>query len=73
MKDKLKKLLAEHLGVSVEDIDDGDSFSQDLHISAIDLADFTHNLENHGFDISKVNLAEMETFEDLVEALDIHE
>jgi len=73
MKNKLKELLANHLGVSIEDIDDSDSFSQDLHIRAIDLADFTHNLENYGFDITKVDLSEIETFEDLTEALDIHE
>ena len=73
MKNKLKELLADYLGVSIEDIDDSDSFSQDMHISAIDLADFTHSLESKGFDISKVDLSEIETFENLTEALDIHE
>ncbi len=73
MKDKLKEILADYLGVEIEDINDGDSFSQDLHISPLDLADFIHGLSSHGFDTSKVNLGELETFEDLTESLDIHE
>jgi acyl carrier protein len=73
MKNKLKELLANHLGVEIDDINDDDSFSQDLHISPLDLADFVNGLTEQGFDTSKVKLIEMETFEDLIEALDIHE
>jgi acyl carrier protein len=73
MKNKLKELLANHLGVEVEDINDDDSFSQDLHTSPLDLADFVNGLTEYGFDTSKVKLNEIETFEDLAEALDIHE
>jgi acyl carrier protein len=73
MKSKLKELLADYLGVEIEDIDDSDSFSQDLHISALDLTDFVNSLKNHGFDTSTIELGDIETFEDLAGALDLHE
>lgn len=73
MKDKLKKLLAETIGVDIEDINDDDSFLAELHMSASDLSDFVHSLEAAGFDTSRVDLTTIETVEELVEALDIHE
>lgn len=73
MKDKLKKLLAETIGVDPEDINDDDSFSTDLHMSASELSDFVHSLETAGFDTSRVDLTAVESVEDLLEALDIHE
>lgn len=69
MKDKLKKLLAETIGVEAEDINDDDSFLGDLHMSASDLSDFVHSLETAGFDTSAVDLTTLETVEDLVDAL----
>lgn len=72
MKDKLKKLLAQTIGVEPEDINDDDSFLTDLHMSASELSDFVHSLETEGFDISSVDLTATETVEDLLETLDIH-
>ena len=67
--DKVKQLLANHLGVDLEDIENETTLTNDLHMTALDLTDFTEKLKANGFDTSKVDLAEIETFSDLVEAL----
>lgn len=72
-KEEVKKLLAEQIGVEVEDIKEEDFFSEDLHMNSTELADFIHLLEQKGFDISTLDLREIETVEDLTEALNIHE
>ncbi len=73
MKDKIKQLLAEQIGVEAEDINDDDSFAEDLHMSPSDLSDFVHSLANSGFDIGSVDLADIETVDNLLENLEHEE
>ncbi|HTK03499.1 MAG TPA: hypothetical protein VL401_01895 [Alphaproteobacteria bacterium] len=65
---KIKNLLANHLGIDLEDIEGGSVLTEDLHMTAVDLTDFIEILKTN-FDVSKLNLSEIETFEDLVENL----
>lgn len=69
-KEKVKRLLAEHIGVEPEDINDDDSFIEDLHMNPSELVDFSQKLEEAGFEISRVNFTDLEKVEDLVEALE---
>ncbi|MGD0523148.1 MAG: acyl carrier protein [Candidatus Microgenomates bacterium] len=63
------KLLADHIGVEPEDIKPEDFFFEDLHMSPADLSDFLDSLSNIGIDITKIDLATIETVEDLLETL----
>jgi acyl carrier protein len=68
-KTKIRNLLASHLGVEPQDIEDEDSLKDDLHINTADLSDLLKVLEQNGFDVSNLDFSEIETFEDLVETL----
>ena len=70
---KINKLLANHLGVEPEDIENDDSLSEDLHMTAVALADFTHVLEKEGYPVSEIDFTELETVGDLIESLSSHE
>ena len=69
----VKTELANFLGVDLEDIEDESSFTDDLHMKASDLTDFTEILKRMDMHTSAVNLSEIETFSDLTEALTTHE
>lgn len=64
----VKQLLANYLGVDLEDIENESILTEDLHMTALDLTDFVEILKS-SFDTSKLNLVEIETFEDLIEGL----
>jgi acyl carrier protein len=66
---KIKKLLTEHLGVDPEEINEDDYFSDDLHMSATDLTDFTEILANSGFNTQTLDLTMIDTVGDLIEEL----
>ncbi|MFZ5932499.1 MAG: hypothetical protein ACOYT7_00205 [Patescibacteria group bacterium] len=68
-KAKIIAHLAEHIGVESEDISEEDFFLDDLHMNPTEISDFVHSLEGLGFDISKLNLVEIESVGDLLEAL----
>ena len=68
-KDQIIKLLAGHIGVEPEDIDEDDAFLTDLHMNPMELSDFVHSLTSLDLDISRLNLTETETVADLLEAL----
>jgi len=72
VKQKIKRELADHLGVGMEDIEDESVLAEDLHMDASNMADFMEILDKAGFDTEKLDLTEIETFEDLVEALTAH-
>lgn len=72
-KTKIINLLAEHLGVGEEDIHMEDSFSDDLHMSALDISGFVKKLETMGVEPDSLDFAEMVTVEDLVEKIAIEE
>jgi acyl carrier protein len=70
---QFKQILAEFIGVSVEDIDNDDSFSEDLHMQPSDLSDFVHILEENGFDTKRVDLSKIESVADLTESLELED
>lgn len=69
IKDQVLKVLAEQLGCEPEDIKEEDSLSQELHMRASDLSDFMENLEAINIDTAKVDMTEIETVSDLIDAL----
>lgn len=71
-KEKIRKLLADFLGVDVEDIEDESVLSIDLHMNSANLTDFTESIGSQGYDTSKIDLSEIETFLDLVESIVSH-
>ena len=68
-KDKLKLVLAAHLGLEPGDIKDDDSIADDLHMTPTDFSDLMTTLEDKGYDVSKVKLTEIENVEDLVDSI----
>lgn len=69
----VKNELANFLGVDLEDIEDESSLEIDLHMKASDLTDFMEILKRMNMDTTSVNLTEIETFSDLIDALTIRE
>ncbi len=72
-KQKIKRELADFLGVDMEDIEDETELTTDLHMDAVMLTDFMEILTKAGFDVSQLNFTEIDTFLELVEALTAHE
>jgi acyl carrier protein len=72
-KQKIKRELADFLGVDMEDIEDETELATDLHMDAVMLTDFMDILTKAGFDVSQLNFTEIDTFLELVEALTAHE
>ncbi len=68
-KAKLITLLSGYLGLEPEDIKIEDSLESDLHMHATEMSDFMSTLEENSFDTSKIDLAEIDTVEDLFESL----
>lgn len=71
-RQKVKRELTDFLGVETEDIEDDTVLSSDLHMDPSQLTDFMEILSKAGFDTESVDLAEIETFSDLVEGLTAH-
>lgn len=69
----VKKVLAEQIGVDPEDIKDEDVFSDDLHMTAANLSDFIETLKIRKIDVTKVDLTEITTVEELIEILSSQE
>lgn len=65
----IKDLLAQSLGVDVEDINDDDSLTDDLHMSTSELVDFVESLRERGMDTSSLDLAGIDTVAELTESL----
>ena len=70
---EVKETLAEHLGIEPDDIGYDDSLSEDFHMRASDFTDFLEVLNSKGIDTSKLDLPDIQTFGDLVQALDIED
>ena len=68
-KSQIIKLLAEQIGVEPEDIDEEDAFLTDLHMNPTELSDFVHSLTSLDLDVGRLNLTEIETVVELLEAL----
>ncbi len=66
----VKQELANFLGVSVEDINDDDSLTSDLHLGPHEVTDFLELLQTKGLDTSKTDLASIDTLSDLVDTFE---
>lgn len=73
IKQSVKHELANYLGVEPEDIEDDSILTEDLHMKATDLTDFMEVLTRMNLDTANVDLTQIETFLDLVEALTEHQ
>jgi hypothetical protein len=71
-RQKVKRELADYLGVDMEDIEDESILATDLHMDAVMLTDFMEILAKAGFDTSQLDFNEIETFLELIEALTAH-
>ena len=65
--------LADYLGIEAGDVEDDSILAEDFHMMPNDLTDFMEILTTAGFDTTAVELTEIETFGDLVEAVTAHE
>ncbi len=68
IKEKIIEALSEYLGLEPQDISEEDSLYHDLHMKASDLADFLESLKSQEIDIDTIDLSEIETVGDLIEA-----
>lgn len=66
---QVKKILAEKIGVEGDDINDNDSFTNDLHMSPTDLTDFVNALKILEIDTSQIVLTDLFTVNDLIDQL----
>lgn len=66
---KVKRELADFLGIGMEDVEDDSFFLEDFHMGAVEMTDFMDILEKAGFETDNIDLTEIETFSDLVEEL----
>lgn len=69
ISEKALNLLAEQIGVTTEDINEDDSFLDDLHMTPADLTEFAQKLEEAGINMTIDKLGEMETVSELLETL----
>lgn len=69
----VKESLAELLGIETDDISYDDSLRDDLHMRATDITDLLEILNTKGIEISKLELSDIQTFEDLVRGLDVED
>lgn len=66
---EIKKILAEQLGIEVGEINLRDSLREDYLMSASDLTELLHSLIELGFKEDAFDFTEIETVEDLIEAV----
>ncbi|MCX7928273.1 MAG: phosphopantetheine-binding protein [Patescibacteria group bacterium] len=66
---KVKKSLADYLGIETEDISLDDSFKEDLHMQATDLADFLEHLSEKGLPTDQIDIVQIQTVGELIELL----
>lgn len=69
MKQKILEIIADQIGVDIEDINLEDDLREDLHMSAVDLAELTEIFAGQNF--GSVDFSEIETIEELLENLGV--
>lgn len=72
IKQKIKRELADFLGIGLEDVEDESEFESDFHMNAAQITDFVDILGKAGFDTDELDFNEIDTFADLVDALTAH-
>ena len=65
----VKNILSEQLGIDIEDIQEGDSLTIDLHMTPSDLIDLFERLKELGYNLTDVDLTEVETVDELIERI----
>lgn len=73
IKESVKKLLSDFLGIEPGDIEEDFSLTEDLHMKATDLTDFMEILSNKGYDAESIDFNETETFSELIDELTEHQ
>lgn len=68
-KQKIKRELADFLGINMEDIDDESEFGSDFHMNPSQITDFMEILGSAGFDTGSLDFNEIDTFSELVDTL----
>jgi acyl carrier protein len=71
--DKIKSILSEILGIDKGDIQNEDSFTDDLRMGPTELSDFTAKLAEEGYDTVDLSFEEVDTVEDLYESISSQE
>lgn len=69
---KVKRELADFLGIDMEDIEEETTLREDLHMDPTNLTDFKEILGKASFDVQDIDMSEIETFGDLIESLTAH-
>ena len=72
IKQKIKRELADFLGIGLEDIEDESEFESDFHMNAVQITDFVEILGKAGFNTQDLNFNEIDTFSELVDTLTAH-
>ena len=66
-KNKVLKILSEHLGVEPSDLNETDNFVDDLSMNPTSITDFLVFLSNGGVDTTKIDFSEILTVGELIE------
>jgi len=66
----VKKHISALIGVEPEDIETDDSFSLDLHMSPAETTDLLHSLSTEQINITNLDLTDIQTVGELIEAID---
>lgn len=69
---KIKRELSDFLGIGIDDIEEDSDFLEDFHMTASDMTDFMDILGKAGFETDTIDLTQIETFTDLLEAITAH-
>jgi len=69
IKQLIKGILSDHLGVEPQDLNDDDSFTDELHMGATEIADFVQSLSDANIDVSKIDFEETPTLGELLDYL----
>lgn len=69
LKEKIKRKLADYLGIETVDIEDDFSLTEDLHMKPTDLTDFIQILSEMGINTDALDFTEIDTFSDLIEEI----
>lgn len=73
MLEKMKKIIAEQLGVSEEEITESTSFTDDLNADSLDLFELVSTLEDeYGIEIPSEELEKLKTVGDVMGYLKEH-
>ncbi len=71
--DKIKQILGEMIGVEAGDVETDDSLREDFNMAATDISDFYEKLDNAGINVSKIDITDTDTLEEIFDQVGIEE